>query len=531
MKTRLFAAAVLGLACATPGFAARLELINVDPPGVGFNDPTPAAPVGLNPGRTVGEQRLIAYRRALDLWGATLRSQVTIHVQGSFAGLSCDATGGTLAQAGATTIWSDFPGAPLVGHWYHGALADALSGTDLMLQEDGLESYPDIIANFNGNVGQPDCIAGPGWYYGMDGKAPAGQTDFLDTFMHEVAHGLGFSNFVNESTGTTPAGLPDVYMANTYDLVYGQPWNTTSYDAQTSLFLRSSAVNTGNVVWTGPAVTASAATVLGPYQGLRVTGTLNQELVFGTASFGPPATADNFGGEIVVGTDATGSMLGCGAITAPVGGKIAFVDRGTCGFVVKALNAQAAGATGVIIGNNQAGGAIGLGGSDPTVTIPAISVSQADGSALKAASPGASVAFFTDPSRLAGTSQGYVRLYAPAVVALGSSISHFDTVARPNLLMEPFINADLRASHSLDLSAALMQDIGWTIETFRYGNCDSGVPSVVADGTMLQACTIGVKNRGQVLDCTRKLTAGLVAKGLLNPVQAQAAESCVIRGL
>ena len=67
-----------------------------------------------------------------------------------------------------------------------------------------------------------------------------------------------------------------------------------------------------------------------------------------------------------------------------------------------------------------------------------------------------------DPSRLAGTSdQGYVRLYAPCTFSAGSSKHHWDTVASPNLLMEPFINSDL--PDGLDLSIYQLQDIGWTM--------------------------------------------------------------------
>jgi hypothetical protein len=346
MKMKTLAAVLIGMAYAAPSLAANMVLNNVDVPGVGFNDPTPAAPVGGNAGTTVGEQRLIAYRRALDLWGATLSSNVTVVVQGSFAGLNCTPTGGTLAQAGAIQIFADFPGAPLAGHWYHVALANALSGQDLAPGplDPGPLAPPfadDIVANFNGNVGMPNCIAGPGWYYGLDNNAPAGQIDFLDTFMHEVSHGLGFSNFANESTGTTPLGLPDVYMANTLDLTFGELWNTTVFGPQTPLFIQISAVNTGNAVWAGPNVTANAPWVLGPYQGIRLTGTINQELVFGTAAFGPAPTQANFGGPIVVGDDGAGasSTDGCEPIVANVAGKIAFMDRGTCGFTVKAKNA------------------------------------------------------------------------------------------------------------------------------------------------------------------------------------------------
>jgi hypothetical protein len=42
---------------------------------------------------------------------------------------------------------------------------------------------------------------------------------------------------------------------------------------------------------------------------------------------------------------------GCATITSNVAGKIAFIDRGNCGFQVKAESAKAAGAAGVIIGN------------------------------------------------------------------------------------------------------------------------------------------------------------------------------------
>ncbi len=535
-------AAVLGLACAMPAFAANLVLNNVDAAGVGFNDPTPATAVGGNTGKTIGAQRLVAYRKALELWGKTLRSNVTIVVQGSFARLDCDAGSGVLAQAGTLQIFSDFPGAPLAGHWYHSSLANALTGQDLTPGplDPGPLAEPfndDIVANFNGDVGKADCIAGPGWYYGLDNNAPTGQIDFLDTFMHEVSHGLGFSNFASETSGTTPDGLPDVYMANTLDLTFNERWNTTAFGPDLPLFINFSARNTGNLVWAGDKVTANAPLVLGPYQGIRVTGTLNQELVFGTASFGAAATAANFGGEIVL---ANGADFGCTAVTAPVAGKIALIDRGVCGFAVKAKNAQNAGAKGVIIGNNQAGGAIGLGGTDATVTIPAISVSQADGTAIKAALPGVSVGFFTDPARLAGANSGYVRLYAPATIAPGSSVSHFDTVATPNVLMEPFINGDLRSARNLDLTPSLMQDIGWKLEPLKIGYCNTHVPNALDNGDLLhvkveacEAAAEGKKGRldkGKFVACVAKDALAAKKAGLIDTRELAAVLVCSVLG-
>ncbi|HEX6047205.1 MAG TPA: S8 family serine peptidase [Pyrinomonadaceae bacterium] len=64
-------------------------------------------------------------------------------------------------------------------------------------------------------------------------------------------------------------------------------------------------------------------------------------------------------------------------------GQLALIDRGGgCGFTFKVKNAQDAGATGVIVANNVAG-TISMGGSDGTITIMSLSITQADGNAIK----------------------------------------------------------------------------------------------------------------------------------------------------
>src|SRR4051812_47365135 len=217
MKTsfKALCAGVLLGAAAFSAQAANVILVNADPDGVGFNDPTPATPVGGNWGTTVGEQRLIAYSRALQLWGSVLKSDVPITVLGSFSPLSCTATGGTLAQAGAWNIEIDFPNAPLKDTLYHSALANSLAGHDLYVGTDIVDGA-DIVAFFNGNLGAPGCIEGSTWYYGLDSHSPGNKTDFLNVFMHELSHGLGFSNFASEASGAraTVNGVPknDVYM-------------------------------------------------------------------------------------------------------------------------------------------------------------------------------------------------------------------------------------------------------------------------------------------------------------------------------
>lgn len=87
-----------------------------------------------------------------------------------------------------------------------------------------------------------------------------------------------------------------------------------------------------------------------------------------------------------MGRDATeADTLGCEAFINPeeIAGKIAVIYRGVCEFGTKAFNAQAAGAVGVIIINNQGAPiAMGAGVQGPEVTIPVVMISTDAGSAI-----------------------------------------------------------------------------------------------------------------------------------------------------
>jgi hypothetical protein len=154
----------------------------------------------------------------------------------------------------------------------------------------------------------------------------------------------------------------------------------------------------------------------------------------------------------------------CQPILNNLNGKIALIDRGACAFTTKVANAQAAGDKGAIVANNQPVGPAPMGGSDPSITIPSIGVTLAQGAALRAdlASGNVVVKLLLDDDFLAGANQdNFVRLYAPNPVAPGSSKSHWDTSAFPNLLMEPFISGDLQSATDVDLTPFLFLDIGW----------------------------------------------------------------------
>lgn len=526
MKTALCAA---GLLVGANAMAADFVLVNADPAGVGFNDPTPVTAVGGNSGRTLGEQRLNVYYRAFQLWGQVLESPEPIIVQATWTALSCTATGGVLGSAGTTSVFRNFPNAPLTDHWYHSALTDKLASAD---QNPGAA---DIRTFFNVNLGTPGCLEASSWYYGLDNNEAANQIDFLSVLMHEVAHGLGFSNFANEGTGTFLAGFPDIYTALTRDNITGKQWNDPSL---TNAQRAASGKSVDKMVWNGAAVVADAPNILAAYTGIRFSAPTaavgDYDIAF--ATFGPAPNVASFAGTAVYTNDGVGAVNdACEPIinAADIAGKFAIADRGTCTFAVKAKNAQNAGAIGVIIANN-ASGLPGMGGSDASITIPSIGVPQAVAQPIKDAGGIGQFALFNDPSRRVGADlAGNPRLYAPTVYASGSSGSHFDVSASPNLLMEPSINPDLRSATNVDLTAAQFADIGWDIGNFNVAGCDAGVPAVLDNGDVLLApilqCTDQAKNKGQFQACTtqylnRLKDAGIISgetKGQLSACAAQ----------
>jgi hypothetical protein len=463
---------VAGVAPTAYADHARVKLINIDGPGVGLNDPTPVAPVGGNPRTTLGAQRLFALQHAAQHWSNSLESSVDIRVQVSFGVRACTATSAVLASAGALTASVNFKGARLRDTWHHAALANAKARRDLDTTED------DLRATFNVNLGQSNCLAGSPFYLGID-RNHGSSIDVVTVALHEFGHGLGFSQFASLSTGELLEGFPDVYNRNLADVTSGKTWDRMTNDER-----KASAVNARKVAWVGKAVTEQVPMFLNfgtPL--LRVTAPAAVAGVYavGPASFGPVLSSPGITGAVVRGVDAVdaaGPSIsdGCSPLTnaAAVAGSIALLDRGTCTFVVKAKNAQAAGALGVIIADNQPGAPpAGLGGADPTITIPAVRISVTDGATLKGAS-GLQATLGVDLSVRAGaTEDGFALVYASNPILGGSSISHWDPIAFPNLLMEPNINSDLL--HDLDLTLPVMEDVGWDVNDNRnFGGRDEG---------------------------------------------------------
>ena len=453
-----------------PAFAgANIVIVNTNAPGVGFNDSTPATPVGGNSGTTVGQQRLIAFQYAADIWGSILSSPVPIYIQSAFQSLSCTATSAALGASSTIQVFANFPHAPVRNTWYPAALANSLAGGDLAPGDNGT-SADDLIAVFNSDLGTANCLSNRGWYYGLDNNH-GDKIDLVTVLLHEFGHGLGFAGFYNKTTGELLAGRPDIYGTFTYDTVLKKAWPKMN-DAQR----RSATFDTNHVVWTGKKVTAAAAHLLQagtPLVTVNAPASLGTFLV-GPATFGPPLSSPGVKGFVLLARDededgdgdSSTSTDGCSPISTHLTGKIALIDRGVCSFTVKVKNAQDAGAIGVIIADNVPGSPPnGIAGTDPSIVIPSVRISQADGDKLRAAAARgrAQVTIGVNPKIRAGASpQGQVLLYAPNPVAAGSSYSHWDTSAFPNLLMEPAINDDL--TQDVDLTRQLMLDIGWKLD-------------------------------------------------------------------
>jgi hypothetical protein len=320
----------------------------------------------------------------------------------------------------------------------------------------------DINAQFNSNLGNVGCLTGSGWYYGFDHLEGA-KIDLLDVLLHEFGHGLGFSTVTSGSSGAYLNSIPAVWDRFLYDETTGLHWNQNSAAQRVA-----SAINTNNLTWDGQMVTLAAPTFLSgvpevvvPFGGGFLDGN--------AATFGAALTTGGVTAQAVVVNDPVAPATdGCETPfvnAAQLVGKIAVLDRGVCTFTLKALNAQNAGAIGVIMVNNVAG-AFAPGGTDPAVTIPVIGITQADGTALKAAIGGGptTVTLRLSTTRISGLHpSGRVRMYSPNPLQSGSSVSHYDVSLLPNALMEPAINADL--SDNIDLTEALFRDIGWLPRT------------------------------------------------------------------
>jgi hypothetical protein len=117
-----------------------------------------------------------AFQFAVDIWETELVSSVPIRVRADWRPL----TSGVLGQAIWGSAHANFEGAQHLNTFYPVALAEKIAGVEI-----NEITEPDIVASFNSNAS---------WYFGTDGNTPSGKMDMVTIVLHEIAHGLGFTD-------------------------------------------------------------------------------------------------------------------------------------------------------------------------------------------------------------------------------------------------------------------------------------------------------------------------------------------------
>ena len=288
------------------------------------------------------------------------------------------------APALVTNPWNAAPGNATTLKWHNDGANDYIytRGNNVWAYHDrGNQNSPDP-ARSAASTTSPDPL---NFDFVPDFSKPPFQTTpapnqqfnvtnlfYWNNIIHDVLYQYGFDeesgNYQNTNLGRGGAG-------NDYVRAEAQDGSGTE-NANFNITADGVAPRMQMYLWSGQnkMVITSPAAIAGGYQ--------IEEGSFSTANL-----LLNIGllqGQIVYYNDDAGGVLH-EACTAPVNsitGKIALIDRGNCGFAVKVKNAQIAGAIGVIIVNNIPGPPVGMGGTDNTITIPAVMISQTDGASI-----------------------------------------------------------------------------------------------------------------------------------------------------
>ncbi len=159
----------------------------------------------------------VAFNYALEIWSYLINSSIPIKIKAEWKIFEEQ---GALAGTHPTSYIKNFTNAPMADVNFPVSLAEALSGIEL----NGIED--EINIEVNSNIS---------WYYGLDGNTPAEKYDLVTVILHEIAHGLGFSEsmYVENNIGSWGQGYRNSNengFATRYDKfgVVGQ-YSTTIY--------------------------------------------------------------------------------------------------------------------------------------------------------------------------------------------------------------------------------------------------------------------------------------------------------------
>ncbi len=161
----------------------------------------------------------------------------------------------------------------------------------------------------------------------------------------------------------------------------------------------------------------------------------------------------------------TGSAFGCSTsdFGAANAGKIAIVRRGTCAISIKASNAEAAGATGMLLVMAAPGAPASFSYGGGTITVPVLSVAQSQGNALISAMAGGPVTIQVDPA---------------AAISLANTMA--STSSRGPSIDGTRVKPDIGAP-----GAWLSAEVGTGAEDTNFGGTSGAAPTVSGVAVLL----------------------------------------------
>ncbi len=200
---------------------------------------------------------------------------------------------------------------------------------------------------------------------------------YWNNIMHDLSYQYGFDevsgNFQNNNLGRGGVGI-DYVIADAQD---GSSRNNANFGTPAD----GGRPRMQMFLWDGDIYHKVSIVIPGVYTGFINTLEGNMSTANLLKDVGPVT------GDLVLYNDdlAGTTHLACAAPAngSALSGKIAVIDRGTCNFAAKVKNAQVAGAIAVLVINSNPSELIVMGGSDNTITIPALMMLKEDGDVLK----------------------------------------------------------------------------------------------------------------------------------------------------
>ncbi|NOS90886.1 MAG: T9SS type A sorting domain-containing protein [Cyclobacteriaceae bacterium] len=186
-----------------------------------------------------------AFQEAVNIWSTLIQSPVKIKIKAFWRPLGTNVLGSAIWG----TALANFPNAQKLNTFYPVALAEKIAGKELNHPDSA-----DIFANFSSTTA---------WYYGTSGTPPVNTTDLVSVVLHEIGHGLGFTDSYDGEGGTGSHGVQSSTVPIIFDLAIenGATQNLFQTFTSPSTELGAQLVS-GNIFYNSPLAKAANGNAL-----------------------------------------------------------------------------------------------------------------------------------------------------------------------------------------------------------------------------------------------------------------------------